>query len=205
MSIKREILSLVSDLSKLNKITVPRCLSFSTNDITTLHTFLEAFEKAYSAVTYVRHKSPSKQDITVVFVCRKTKNCAPPPHQQAYPELMAAVLGLRLSLVVGSTLDLRENKMKFWSDSANVLYWITGQSRRYTPFVANRIVEIHENSLPSNWHDVPSEENPADVAFRGIPADKLLESTLWCKCQDFLYDELETWPKKIQNNEQRYS
>lgn len=118
---------------------------------------------------------------------------------------MAAVRGLRLSLAVGSTLDLRENKMMFWSDSANVLYWITERSRRYKPFVANRIGEIHENSLPSNWHYVPSEENPADVAFRSIPADKLLESTLWWKCQDFLYDEPETWPNKLQNNEQRYS
>ena len=52
---------------------------------------------------------------------------------------MAAVSGLKLGETVGQVLGIDKSKWVFWSDSMDVLYWIRGQSRKFKPFVANRV------------------------------------------------------------------
>lgn len=195
--VERKVLDWFSDMSELDNITVPRCLLFNRNELSVLHTFVDASEDAYSAVLYVRHENSENKKTTVMFVCSKTRVAPLAATSVPRLELMAAVLGLRIALTVGSTLELGQGQMIFWSDSVNVLYWISGQSRRYKPFVANRIAEIHENSIPSNWRHVPGSQNPADIASRGLSAEKLLEATLWWQGPDFLYLESDKWPENI--------
>ena len=63
-------------------------------------------------------------------------------------ELMAAVVGLKLAENVGQVLGIDKSKWVFWSDSTDVLHWIQGQSRKFKPFVANRIGEIQVSTNP---------------------------------------------------------
>ena len=52
-------------------------------------------------------------------------------------ELVAAVIGVRLSKFVGSSLDMMVKEHIFWSDSKNVIYWLRNESRHFKSFVAN--------------------------------------------------------------------
>ena len=55
---------------------------------------------------------------------------------------MGMVVGLKLAETVGQALGIDKSKWVFWSDSMDVPYWIRGQSRKFKPFVANRVGEI---------------------------------------------------------------
>ena len=64
--------------------------------------------------------------------------------------------------------------------------------------MANRVAEIRETSSPSQWHHVPSDENPADIISRGTSEfqeiSKQGEKMSWKFGPNFLrYDE-EQWP-----------
>ena len=73
------------------------------------------------------------------------------PHQAIsipHLSLMAAVAGLRLGETVGQVLVIEKHEWAVWSDSMDVLYWICGQSRKYKPFVSNRVGEIQAFTNP---------------------------------------------------------
>ena len=89
-------------------------------------------------------------------------------------ELMVAVVGLKLSETVGKVLSIESSHRSFWSDSMDVLYWIRGCSRKFKPFVANRIGEIQALTSPNQWEYVPTGQNPADLLTRGESVSKLL-------------------------------
>lgn len=60
-----------------------------------------------------------------------------------------------------------------WSDSMITLAWINGNPNRWKTFVANRVVEITNVIKPYKWYHVNSQDNPADVASRGIMPSEL--------------------------------
>ncbi|XP_059047803.1 uncharacterized protein LOC131843205 [Achroia grisella] len=53
-------------------------------------------------------------------------------------------------------------------------------------FVANRTSEIITSLPGHHWFHVPSKENPADLASRGVTASKLKKETLWWKGPEWL-------------------
>lgn len=60
-----------------------------------------------------------------------------------------------------------------------VLGWIQGEPSRWKPFVSSRVIKI-TNVIPKNcWHYVRSNDNPADVASRGLYASPLKDNVLW--------------------------
>ena len=109
-------------------------------------------------------------------------------------ELMAAVVGVRLTTRISKVLEIQLSQSTFWSDSANVLWWIRGRSREFKPFVANRIGEIQSNTNPDQWRHVPTRLNPADCLNRGLKTTNLVKSkTLW-EGPEFLIHTEDTWP-----------
>jgi len=85
-------------------------------------------------------------------------------------EVMAAILGLNLTLSIIAALNIPMADAHFWSDSLDVLYWIRGRGRQFRPFVANRIGEIQRQSSREQWQYIESKGNPADVCSRGLSA-----------------------------------
>ncbi|KAH3693016.1 hypothetical protein DPMN_193353 [Dreissena polymorpha] len=193
----------LSELTKLNQLEIPRSMCFEVEankqSQSHLHVFVDASEKAYGTVVYVRHSE--ENSVSVKFICSKSR--VAPLSSVSIPrlELTAAVLGLRIALTVLKTLDLPETAVTYWTDSANVIYWIRNESRQFKPFVSNRIGEIHENSSPKQWRHVPGNDNPADLTSRGTTAEKLVTSQLWKNGPEFLQEAEDKWPKNLPTDE----
>ena len=133
--------------------------------IGTIHTFVDASEQACAAVSYLRQEYDNR-DVSVIFVT--AKSLVAPLKVITVPglELVAAVIGVRLSKFVGSSLDMLVKEHVFWSDSENIIYWLRNESRHFKPFVANRVGEIHDSVSPTHWQHVPRKHNAVDKATR---------------------------------------
>ena len=110
-------------------------------------------------------------------------------------ELLGALVTLRLTRQVCSTLKIPTNGVTYWVDSMNVGYWIQGQSREYKPFIAYRVGEIHEFSASNQWRYVPTDVNPADLGTRGLTVDELASTDLWWNGPEFLKKSRQEWPE----------
>ena len=87
------------------------------------------------------------------------------------------------------------DKVTFWCDSVNGLWWVRGRSRDFKPFVANRIEEIQTNTQSTQWRYVPTKVNPADMLSRGMHATDLVECNSWWRGPLFLRESEDAWPK----------
>ncbi|XP_070171009.1 uncharacterized protein [Polyergus mexicanus] len=66
--------------------------------------------------------------------------------------------------------------------------------RRWTTYVANRVSEV-QTRLPSiKWNHVPSKENPADCASRGLSPAELRDFKLWWAGPAWLSSPSTAWP-----------
>ena len=74
------------------------------------------------------------------------------------------------------------------------LHWLDGNPRRFRTFVGNRISLILDNLPPVAWHHVPTKENPADCASRGLLPKELLEHELWWQGLPWLHSDPTQWP-----------
>ncbi|GFW45781.1 integrase catalytic domain-containing protein [Trichonephila clavipes] len=75
------------------------------------------------------------------------------------------------------------------------LSWLSGHPRQWKTFVANRTSEIIEVLPTKHWRHVPSKENPADIASRGIDPKCLPDCKLWWQGPPWLRLETSSWPK----------
>ena len=184
-----------NELTDLKQLQIPRCLfqDKRASETISLHIFVDASENAYGAVVYARCL---RMDgcVTRNIVAAKTR--VAPTISTSIPrlELMAAVVGARLAMRISKVLDISVGSATFWSDSANVLWWIRGRSRQFKPFVANRVGEIQGYTNPDQWRYVPTELNPADFLSRGMKATDLIRNNAWWRGPDFLGEPEETWP-----------
>lgn len=191
-----------TELADIERIYVPRCLRLCNAAeliSSELHVFADASGDAYGTVAYVRCTYKTGE-ISCHFVCAKTK--VGPLQAVSIPrlELMASMLALRLGQCIATALEFDLSTVTFWSDSMNVLCWIRNRSRIYKPFVANRIGEIQNVTSPDQWKYVPTKQNPADVASRGVSVANLVCHPLWWNGPDFLMELPSEWPKQPSNN-----
>ncbi len=169
-----------SELSCFINFPVARCYFRKGEEIlqTELHGFADASENAYAAVVYLRTTYAAAPP-TMALVTAKTK--VAPLKQLSIPrlELCAAHLLAKLLTTVGAALHINLSNTYAWSDSTIVLYWLDGNPRRLKTFVGNRVANILEVLPPTAWRHVPSQDNPADCASRGMFPQELLQHQLW--------------------------
>ena len=115
-----------------------------TNSRTELHVFTDASHLALGTVPYLR--MPQSTAILAFFVMGRSKIA--PIKQQSIPrlELDAAVLGVRLSEFIQSSLRIPLSSVTFWTDSTTVLAWIKSDSKQKI-YVSHRIKEILEKTI----------------------------------------------------------
>ena len=116
-------------------------------------------------------------------------------------ELCGAVLLMDILQTVQQTLDLEPTNVRAWSDSTTVLCWLRSVPTKYKVFVGNRITTATEYFPPSIWGHVPTNENPADYASRGMSAGELKENTLWWKGPNWLSEDPIVKPRQPQEAE----
>ena len=148
-----------------------------------IHMFSDASELGFGAVGYLRYQTDS--GVRVSFLASKTH--VAPLKVISIPrlELQGAVLAVCLARVLREELRLGEVRKVFWTDSQIVLRYLTNWSRRFKPFVANRVAEIIEQSDASDWHHI-SQLNPADHCTRGLRATQLQPGHIWFQGPEFL-------------------
>ena len=112
-------------------------------------------------------------------------------------ELMGAILGLRLTQSLLTVLEAPMQIVTFYSDSTDVLWWVRGRGKDFRPFVANQIGEIQMFPEPSQWQNVFTEENPADLCT------ELANSPLWWNGPNWLTKDFKEWSKMQDPNRPR--
>ncbi|XP_036346710.1 uncharacterized protein LOC118756026 [Rhagoletis pomonella] len=160
-----------------------------------LHTFGDASENAFAAVTYWRAKN-ARGEVEVAFICAKSK-CAPlKPLTVPRLELQAAVLGTRLQQAVCEAHSFKPNKRFLWCDSTTVIKWVRSKHRKYKPFVQHRIAEVLATTQVSEWRWIPTAENVADEATRANHAIVFGPTGRWVLGPSFLREEEHAWPSE---------
>lgn len=189
-------IQLVSELKKIEDITIPRCYGphISDSNIVELHGFCDSSEKAFSAVVYLRIGHGN--GFTVAFVSAKTRVAPLKPVTVPRLELQAALMLSRLMTAIRKYLEVKITASFQWTDSKTVLRYIRSQNKRYKTFVAHRVREITELTEISSWRWVPGEINVADESTRDISNDK----NRWLLGPIFLEYPEEIWPKESEDN-----
>ena len=133
-----------------------------------------------------------------MFLCHgKTRNA--PIRECTIPrlELQAAVLAARLSKTILKELDLPIDQTFYWSDSMTSLQYIKNETRCFQTFVASRVTEILETSLPEQWHHIPGVLNPADEGSRGVSAQYFHAECRWWLGPKLLWEPERAWPSVL--------
>lgn len=153
-----------------------------------LHHFSDASEKGYGQCSYLRFLNTNDEYHSTLVMA---KSRVAPLRAVTIPrkELQAAVLSARMSRFLQEELHYKGLRHYFWTDSQIVLAYLNNQSKRFHVFVANRIQQILEASTADQWRYVPSNDNPADHASRGLTVNEL-KSTEWFSGPAFLRQAL---------------
>lgn len=157
-----------------------------------LHGFADASSKAYAATVYIRIEKENGE-VCVNLVAAKTR--VAPLNKLSTPrlELSSAVLLAKLLPRIKRALEIKTISSTAWVDSTTALTWIKGDPKRWTVFVTNRVKEIQRDTTV-NWRYVPTAQNPADCASRGISMTKLIDHKSWWQGPEFLLNDESEWP-----------
>ncbi|XP_024871917.1 uncharacterized protein LOC112454648 [Temnothorax curvispinosus] len=182
-------------LLQLEPLSIPRWLGVFRCDTSRIeiHGFSDASQLAMAAAVYIRIPN-GDNTFSVQLVCSKTK--VAPFKRLTIPrlELTAALLLARLIAKVVKALELLEALVFCWSDSEATIKWITANPSRWKDFVRNCVSAIQELLPNGSWRFVPGKQNPADLATRGLKADKLFHLDLWWKGPKWLSESQASWP-----------
>ncbi|KAJ8973698.1 hypothetical protein NQ317_000750 [Molorchus minor] len=165
-----------------------------------IHGYSDASEKGYAAVVYFRVTLPTG-DFKSFLITGKSK--VAPLKVVSLPrlELCGATL---LADLISYTVQTYSKYINFsgiyaYSDSQVTLAWLSSSPHRWKSFVANRASHVQKTIPKAIWLYIPSAENPADCASRGLTPQKLLEHTLWWNGPPWLVLARDEWPKSLQN------
>ena len=113
-------------------------------------------------------------------------------------ELCAAVLLARLlRYVISNFGEAHLSSVYSWTDSKIVLAWLRSDPSRWEVSVANRVAEIHRTLPDVTWSHVRSNQNPADIASRGLLPSELENSSLWWSGPAWIRLPEEQWPSSL--------
>lgn len=183
------------ELKSVEDIRIPRWLNGGAQQRSCeIHGFCDSSIMAYAAVVYLKIIDEAGS-IHINLLMSKTK--VAPIKQVSLPrlELCGAVLLAKLIKSVKETMHFsQEIKTHAWTDSTIVLTWLQSHPSRWKTFIGNRVSEIHTVLKENVWRHVPSKDNPADCASRGLNPSELKQHTLWWSGPQWLKFSEDKWP-----------
>ncbi|XP_070162518.1 uncharacterized protein [Polyergus mexicanus] len=186
--------SIHSKLSHLNDLQIDRWTGVQ-SDVAhiELHGFADASTLAYAAAVYLKVVSGSG-NIVVTLLAGKSRVAPIAPLTVPRLELSAALLLVRLIDFVRRSFKSKPLPCVCWTDSTIVLTWLRSHPSRWKTFVANRVTEIQSRLPDTDWRHVPTSDNPADCASRGLVGDELINHAIWWHGPSWLKHPKEDWP-----------
>ena len=188
-----------TDISSIETMNQPRCLvpaEFGKPVSQSLHCFSDGSTTGYGQATYLRSTNISGQH-HVALVTGKSR--VAPLKSVTIPrlELTAATVSVKVGSLVIEELDIPNLPVVYWTDSTIVLGYIDNETTRFNTFERNRINTIHRLSQKEWWRYVPSEDNPADFASRGLSPKCSKKVQMWFNGPPFLWKNETEWPENI--------
>ncbi|XP_066599988.1 uncharacterized protein [Prorops nasuta] len=187
-------LSFSKQLPLINQIKFERRMIIDKPKGIQLHGFCDASKAGYGACLYIRSRDRQNK-IFVNLVCAKSR--VAPIKEIMIPrlELCGALTLARLYRKVKVTLNIKFDKIIFWSDSTIVLHWLKKSPQELKVFEANRISEIQTlNDFNVEWRHVRTDHNPADAISRGQYPNEFMKNHTWFKGPGWLCSEESYWP-----------
>ena len=186
-----------SQIVSLGKLTQPRMVGCSEGKAW-LAIFADASTLAYGACVYlVQEKARlifSKTRVAPLKMPQK----AGEKLTIARMELLASMIAVRVANYVLKALPKGfVDRCEYFTDSLITLYRIRNGPDGYKVWVANRLAEICNRSSKENWHFVPGQLNPADLASRSATVEELKTNELWWEGPAFLHKEKDQWPEHV--------
>ncbi|RCN39754.1 Pao retrotransposon peptidase, partial [Ancylostoma caninum] len=175
-----------------------RKISADTTASHTVSVFVDSSKKVYACSIYVTSISKSGQAESRLFTAKS--KVAPINKEQTIPrlELLSIFIGLSLTESTTEKVNLRIGQINVFSDSTIALCWIHG-TKRLPPTVSTLVQKIGlirkrlSEQIPVSFCHVPTHENIADCATRGIPKEEFANHTWWCG-PIWLNQPSEDWP-----------
>ncbi|XP_041449352.1 uncharacterized protein LOC121404191 [Drosophila obscura] len=173
-------------------IRIPRWLHVCPMAKVQIHGFCDASQRAYGAAIYVRVERP--QGIVCTLLTAKTRVAPVKTISLPSLELCGAVLLTELSVAILPQMPLDASQVYFWTDSTIVLAWLNRPACDWTTFVGNRVAKITRCWPRERWSHVRSEDNPADLASRGLGPTELVGNDMWWHGPAWLRGPQSEWP-----------
>ncbi|XP_062710030.1 uncharacterized protein LOC134288640 [Aedes albopictus] len=175
-------------LQEINEIRIPRRVVADDAASFEVHGFSDASQKAYVACVYLRslksdgtsemHLLSSKTRVTPLPSKPGSKKPRR-PYTIPRAELCGALLLSKLVTSVLKAMDMAIDKVVLWCDSQIVLCWLNKSAASLEIFVGSRVREINQLTHDFEWRYISSNDNPADLASRGVTPSDLQYSNLW--------------------------
>ena len=188
----------LDELNDMEDIRVHRHLGFAKDTKFVLVCCVDASLEAICAVFYVRSETLDGT-VSVRFLMGKCK--VTPTKALSVPrlELLAATLGADLSVSIRKYLG-GIKKIKFFTDSTDVLFWLNQPSKMFKPFIANRAGLIQRMTHIPFWYKIHTSINPADIGSRGATVKSLAPGNLYHDGPPFLLQPEEEWGERFDLN-----
>ncbi|UYV70147.1 hypothetical protein LAZ67_7001968, partial [Cordylochernes scorpioides] len=192
-TIQENFMKWYSELDTLADIKIPRRVGHGIRAHWSIHIFCDASQSAYAAAAFLR--CPENKGVSVQLLMAKSR--LGPLKKTTIPrmELLACMLGVRLSRYITESLNLAAEPVYYWTDSTTALSWIK-TNRQWGTFVNNRVKEICNTSGPNKWFYVPGSLNLADLPSRGCSVLQL-KRTRWWEGPEWLKQPQDHWPKQL--------
>jgi len=177
---------LIQIFKPLLQLRIP-CFIGSNDDGATYRivTFCDASASSYAAAVYLRVLNKDSIQVNLLFSKMRLAPCGfrkkkPYLRQLSLPrlELLAVVIGTRVTMFVSNELKVCVSKKMIFTDSQCVLHWLKSNKPLLPSFVQNQVNEIHQENYEKFGY-VLSEENLADFATRGLTVPEIKELNLW--------------------------
>ena len=108
-------------------------------------------------------------------------------------KLRATLLAARLAQGQARALNVSLMECYAWSDSQVVLQWLQSSDPLGNHFADNYVSHVHEVLSGVHCRYVLTQENPAELATRGLSAISLAQSERWWKGPAWLADPESSW------------
>lgn len=184
-----------NSLKELESLKIPRWTGqVKQQSICELHGFADASTKAYSAAVYIRVIDEELSTARVTLMMAKSK--VAPLTSISIPrlELCGAVLLAKTLKSVTEIMALQDAPLYCHTDSTVVLAWLGEHPATWKSFVAHRVAQITALVPRAKWRYVPTKDNPADCASRGLLAQEFLIHQLWWHGPPWLIKHSARWP-----------